>query len=84
MEHSQLNRVTLCDNDKNPYLTVAFDSPLVGLWSPPSKNAPFVCIEPWYGRTDKVNYDGTFESKDWMNTLKPGETFKAKYSITIE
>lgn len=84
MEHNQLNRVTLCDNDKKPYLTVEFDSPLLGLWSPPSKNAPFVCIEPWYGRTDKVNYDGTFEAKDWMNTLKPGETFTAKYTITIE
>lgn len=84
LENSQVNAVTICDSDRNPYITVKFDAPLVGLWSPPHKNAPFVCIEPWYGRADRHGYDGTFEEKEWTNTLNPGETFKTKYQIVIE
>ena len=84
LENGQVNRVTLCDDEKKPYLTVRFSAPLVGLWSPPHKNAPFVCIEPWYGRTDAVGYDGSFESREWMNRLAAGDTFKASYEIIIE
>lgn len=80
---SQVDSVAILDEAQNPYLTVSFDSPLVGLWSPPKKNAPFVCIEPWYGRTDTINYTGSFEEKPFMNRLAPHATFKAKYEITI-
>ena len=80
---SQVDSVTILDEAQKPYLTVAFTSPLVGLWSPPKKNAPFVCIEPWYGRTDSVGYDGMFEDREHMNLLEPHETFKAQYEITI-
>ena len=84
LEGGQVQRVTLCDDSKKPYLTVTFQSPLVGLWSPPHKNAPFVCIEPWYGRTDSVGYAGTFEAREHINHLPAGETFRAMYEITIE
>ena len=83
LDDYQTDIVTLLDNDRNPYLSVAFTSPLVGLWSPPKKNAPFVCIEPWYGRTDVVRYNGSFEDREHMNHLAPHSTFKAKYEITI-
>lgn len=84
IEHDQIHAVTLMDNDKNPYLTVKFAAPLVGLWSPPKKNAPFVCIEPWYGRCDRVNYTGEYKDKDWIQVLKAGQTFESVYTITIE
>ena len=29
--------------------------PLLGLWSKPNSDAPFVCIEPWYGVADETN-----------------------------
>ena len=83
LQNSQVDSVTILDEAQNPYLTLSFDSPLVGLWSPPKKNAPFVCIEPWYGRTDTINYTGFFEEKPFMNRLAPHATFKAKYEITI-
>lgn len=84
IEHDQIHRVTLCDQAGNPYLTVSFEAPLVGLWSPPGKNAPFVCIEPWYGRCDRVHYAGVYEAKDWIQTLDPFQTFEARYQITVE
>ena len=83
-ENSQVTKVTLCDDSRNPYLSLEFTSPLVGLWSPPHKCAPFVCIEPWYGRTDSVGYDGEFVERKWMNILNPSETFDACYDIVIE
>ena len=84
LENNQVHVVTLMDNDKNPYLTLKFAAPLVGLWSPPHKNAPFVCIEPWYGRCDRVRYEGEYKEKDWIQTLKAGEKFESVYTITIE
>lgn len=83
LENNQVQAVTLCDADKRPYLTLEWDAPLVGLWSPPSKNAPFVCIEPWYGRTDEVGYTGLYEQKDHIQLLAPHSTFQCKYKIII-
>ena len=84
IEDSHVNKVTLCMQDKTPYLSMSFTSPVVGLWSPPGKRAPFVCIEPWYGRTDSVNYTGIFEEKPWMQHLASGAHFDAEYTISIE
>lgn len=80
----QVKRVTLCDMERQPVLSVRFPSaPVVGLWSPPGRRAPFVCIEPWYGRCDHYGFDGEFRDRDWVNSLKPGETFEGGYVIEI-
>ncbi len=84
IEDTQVQKVLLLDKGKNPYLSVHFDAPLVGLWSPPSKDAPFVCIEPWYGRCDRIGFDGEFRDRDWVNSLDAGQVFKASYRIEIE
>lgn len=83
IDNSQIRKVTLCRQDKTPWLSLDFDSPLVGLWSPPGKNAPFVCIEPWYGRCDRVGYTGEFSGKDWINSLEAGQVFNGIYTIEI-
>lgn len=83
IENNQVHRVTLWSAEKKPYLALAFKAPLVGLWTPPGKNAPFVCIEPWYGRCDRVKYQGEYKDKDWMQHLKGGETFEATYTIEV-
>lgn len=62
---------------------VEFTSPLVGLWSPPGKNAPFVCIEPWYGRADEAGYTGELKDRAWGNILPTGEEFCAEYTMTF-
>lgn len=83
IEDSQIAEVTLFDKHRNPYLRLEFNAPVVGLWSPPKKNAPFVCIEPWYGRTDKAHYNGDFSQKAWTNHLLPAQTFTGGYDIEI-
>lgn len=83
IEGKQAKKVSLCDRDKKPYLSVSFDSPLFGLWSPAGKHAPFICIEPWYGRCDKASFGGTLEEREYGNVLKPGEVFEKEYQIEI-
>lgn len=83
LENHQVHQVTLHGLDKQPRLKVTFPMPVVALWSPPGKNAPFVCIEPWYGRCDRAHYEGSFCDKDWMNRLAPGDVFDGGYAIEI-
>lgn len=83
LENSQVKEVTLYDKEKTPYLSLHFDTPVVGLWSPPAKNAPFVCIEPWYGRCDRAHYHGEYRDKDWMQRLSPGDVFNGGYTIEV-
>lgn len=83
-ENSQIRKVVLLDKSKQPYITLHFDAPVVGLWSPPTKyDCPFVCIEPWYGRCDRANYSGEFKNRDWTNSLEAGATFETSYIVEV-
>lgn len=81
VEDGQAHEVTLCGSDRQPYVKVSFDAPLFGLWSPAGKDAPFVCIEPWYGRCDGADFDGALEERDHCMSLEPANEFYAEYSI---
>ena len=81
VEGKQTGEVSLLDTQGNAYVTVKFDTPLFAVWSPERKNAPFVCIEPWYGRCDATDFAGTLQERDYENMLPQGEAFHATYSI---
>ena len=83
LQDSQIKRVTLHRVDGSPWLSLDFTAPVVGLWSPPTKNAPFICIEPWYGRCDRAGYEGDYRDKDWINHLGAGERFSSVYTVEI-
>jgi galactose mutarotase-like enzyme len=83
LQDGQVSEVALLRPDKKPHLTVRFDAPVIGLWSPPGKNAPFICIEPWYGRCDRAGFEGDYREKDWMNRLASREKFESVYTIEI-
>ncbi len=82
IENSNVTEVSLADNGKK-YLTVKFDAPLFGIWSPTKKNAPFVCIEPWYGRCDGADFSGDITEREWNNSLEINETWHKEYEIII-
>lgn len=79
VEGKQTGEVSLLDSQGNAYVTVQFDAPLFAIWSPEGKNAPFVCIEPWYGRCDTVDFDGTLAERDYEQVLPGKENFEASY-----
>ena len=83
IEKDQVKRVALLDSNKEEYVAVEFDAPLVGIWSPPGKSAPFVCLEPWYGRCDCEEFDGELKDREYGNTIAAGEVFAVEYKIVI-
>ena len=80
---SQVCRVDLVSTTGRRCVSLEFDTPLVGLWAPSAKDVPFVCIEPWYGRCDRVGFTGEFSERDCVNSLSPGQVFRASYTITV-
>ena len=80
IEGGQAGMVSLVKNEK-PFVTVKFDTPVFGLWSCKSKNVPFVCIEPWYGRTDAIDFTGELKDREYSNHLDAGEVFEKSFSI---
>ena len=82
IENSNVTEVSLIDNGKK-YLTMKFDAPLFGIWSPTKKNAPFVCIEPWYGRCDGADFSGDITEREWGNSLEMNENWCKEYEIII-
>lgn len=82
-EDGQFSEVSLINEEGLAYVTVQFDAPVVGIWSPEGKHAPFVCIEPWYGRCDRQDYSGTLEEREWGNCLEPKGVFEKSYTISF-
>lgn len=85
-DRHQMQKITLADAERKPYLSLEFNSPLVAIWSPSAAHpdVPFVCIEPWYGRCDTVGYEGELKDREWIQHTAPGTSFQAGYSIIIE
>lgn len=84
IDHHQTGEVGIVDPKGNQYITVRFDMPLFAIWSPERKNAPFLCIEPWFGRCDACNFDGTLEQREHGNTLSGGGLFETEYIIIFQ
>lgn len=84
LEDNQVQQAILQDKERKEILRVTFDqAPVLGIWSPEGKHAPFICIEPWMGRCDREGYHGEFSQRDWNNTIKPHSSSTFSYSITF-
>lgn len=82
---SKVRKVAIANEQGEEYIAVSFDDAcsIYGLWSPAGKNAPFVCIEPWYGTADYESTNGEWKDKKNSNSLNPGEIFVGGYSIEV-
>lgn len=83
VEGKQTGEVSLCKPDGAVYLSVRFTAPLFGVWSPEKKNAPFVCIEPWYGRCDASDFAGELSERTYGQMIKEKEQFETGYEIVF-
>lgn len=81
IEGNQTGIVGIEDPLGNRIVDVCFDTPLFAIWSPEKKNAPFICIEPWYGRCDALDFEGSLEEREFTNVLDAGEQFNGGYSM---
>lgn len=73
--------ITILENS-NPFLKVSYsDFPDLGIWTPP--NAPFICIEPWFGYSDTIEKSGDIFDKESISVLESKQSFSSKFSIEI-
>ncbi len=82
LEDGQTDEVSLYDPEGKEYLRVDFHMPIVGIWTPIKKEAPFLCIEPWCGRCDDADFEGELQERRRGNALEPEEEFTASYMIS--
>lgn len=73
--------LTILENEK-PYIEVDFeDFPSLGIWT--KDQAPFVCIEPWFGYSDTADNSGDLHQKEGIVLLDADQIFHSKFSIKI-
>ena len=82
---SDIDKIVIKDDIKEVEVKCS-GFPYVGLWSrvKEGKNAPFTCIEPWYGLADTVGHDKIFAHKKGIKKLNVGGVFKSSYKITLK
>lgn len=78
-----IHQASLCNASGEAYLTIEMDAPLFGVWRPADPSAPFVCIEPWYGRSDRIGYEGELRDREYENVIAAGTTWEAGYAILV-
>lgn len=75
------NSITILENSY-PFLKVTFeDFPSMGIWT--KVNAPFLCIEPWFGYSDTNENSGNLFEKEGIQILESKAVFESKFSISI-
>jgi galactose mutarotase-like enzyme len=73
--------ITILEESK-PFLKVSYsDFPDLGIWTPP--NAPFICIEPWFGYSDTVDKFGNLFEKEGIQILEANAIFHSVFSIEV-
>jgi galactose mutarotase-like enzyme len=55
--------------------------PFLGIWS--SKDADFICLEPWCGIADSVNSIQQLELKEGIEKTAPGKVFSRQWRVKV-
>lgn len=79
MKDLKSNKVTLIENEKAILEFDFTDFPYLAIWSKPGAN--FVCIEPWFNTTDKVDSNSIFKDKENILSLEPNQEFTCSYTV---
>ncbi|MFW0696809.1 aldose 1-epimerase family protein [Aliarcobacter butzleri] len=80
---SNIKQIILKNIENKSRVKVKFDNfPYLGIWSKPN-DAPFVCIEPWFGVADEENANQKIEDKKGILSLEKEEEFFCFYTIEV-
>lgn len=76
-------KVKLCDKNGKG-VEMDFDGfDLLGIWTPPGKEAPFLCIEPWNGVNAYLDEAPEFGEKPHIRKVAPNGCYTVSYSVRI-
>lgn len=74
-------QIKLVENSKE-ILNFRFDDfPNFGIWT--KNNAPFICLEPWLGYSDKWNASGKLSEKEGILSLVSNTAKRHSFSVEI-
>lgn len=80
-DSQNLDTICIRDNTTNEAIKMTLNGfPYLGIWTP---EAPFLCLEPWYGIADFTDTNGNIKDKTGIQNLGGNETFKCRYQIEI-
>ena len=76
--------VTLMNRKTRKGTRVTFgDFPMLGIWTMPNKQGPYLCIEPWQGCAGYEDESGAFLDKAHCVVLAPGEERTHSFSADM-
>ena len=79
-EDNQVKHAGIAGPDGQPYVMMNCEQfPMLAVWANPK--GPFICLEPWFGRTDDEGFSGTIDQKKGIQALESGEKKKITYAI---
>ncbi len=73
--------LTLTGNDRKIKFTYG-KVPYFGIWAKP--NAPYVCLEPWFGVNDSYDKKASIAEKQGIVRLEKGENFAFDWTAELE
>ena len=80
--HVHSRKLSFVHREKNTGLNFAFYNFCnLGIWTPPGRGAPFLCLEPWQGLPSFEKDAWIFEEKDDVVFLPAGEMYQAGYEM---
>ena len=81
-EDNQVQSVGIAGPDGQPYVMMNCEQfPMLAVWANPK--GPFICLEPWFGRSDDEGFSGTIDQKKGMQALASKERMDIAYIITF-
>lgn len=79
----QSEYVGIVENKTGREVRVTFkDFPYLLMWST-QREVPFICLEPWCGLPDRMDFEGSFLEKPELQIISPGECFCRTQTIEI-
>ena len=77
--------VAFLDSEGKEYVRMEAETcPVWGIWSMPTSDASYVCIEPWWGICDGEGYQGTLEERPYTNYVEEGKVWQDGFRIVVE
>ncbi|MEZ0006796.1 galactose mutarotase-like enzyme [Flavobacterium sp. 28YEA47A] len=74
-------KIQILENNKPLVEVVLHNFPNLGIWT--KNDAPFICLEPWFGYSDTLQSNGNLFEKEGIIILSPRKTFQASFNIKI-
>lgn len=79
-EDHQVPAVQIVRPEGSPWITLNCETfPMLAIWA--KAEGPFICLEPWFGRTDDEGFTGEISEKAGEECLTAGQTKQISYSI---